>query len=174
MKTGRILQRFLGDQRGAAAVEMALIGTFLAGVLVNAVEVGRYASMSGQVAAASQAGAHAVIINCEAGATPVNSNCPEADAASLAAVRGASLGTAVTRKPITEAWYCVTGNAALAEVGPADDRPDNCEAVGDAAQEPALYVQVRAAYDYAPLFPGLTIAETFAPTIVRSAWMRLR
>lgn len=168
-------RRFLRDQRGAAAVEMALIGSLLAGVLVNAVEVARYASMTGQVAAASQAGAHAVIINCLPGETPVNANCPEADAIATAAVRGTSLGAAVTRQgPITEAWYCVTEAVALVEVGPAANRPENCQAAGDPAQEPALYVQVRAAYDYAPLFPGLTITETFAPTIARSAWMRVR
>jgi Flp pilus assembly protein TadG len=171
----RLLNNFVRDEGGAAAVEMALIGTLLAGVLLNAVEVARYASMSAQVTAASQAGAHALIINCEAGETPIATNCPNGATAATAAIRGTSLGAAVSRHgTIGEGWYCVTADSTLQQVAPADERPDDCLAVGEPSLDPGFYARVQAAYDYDPLFPGLAITEAFAPTIVRTAWMRLR
>ena len=52
-----ILQRFRRDQRGVAAIELALVGgLFILGGM-SAVEVGRYAYETSEVNAAAQAGA---------------------------------------------------------------------------------------------------------------------
>jgi Flp pilus assembly protein TadG len=169
------LRRFGGDARGVAAVEMALIGAVLSAALLNAAEVGRYAWISTQVSASSQAAAHAAIAKCSPTQTPVTINCPEVNTHILTAVQGSSLGSNVTlHGAVSERWYCLTSSGALQDMSAASSRPGNCADAGEPSQAPALYIRVRTQYTYEPLFPGLTITETFAGVIVKTAWMRLR
>lgn len=175
MRTRGFLGRFRGDARGVAAIEMALITAVLAAALLNVVEVGRYAYLATQVSAASQAGAHAAIVTCDPVETPVTINCPGVDAAIAASIQGSSLGNDITLQgAITERWYCLTSSGVLQDMAAAGSRPSNCADAGDATLQPALYVRVVTQYAYDPIFPGLTIAETFDETIVRTAWMRVR
>jgi len=74
--TAFFLRRFARNERGVAAVEMAMIGGLLTGALMNVAEVGRYAYLTTEVSAASQAAAQAAIITCSTDRTPVTTNCP--------------------------------------------------------------------------------------------------
>lgn len=166
----RLLRRFRRDERGVAAIETALLGTLLFGALMNVVEVSRYAYVSTQVAAATQAGAQATVIACDVNQTPVTTKCSNASSAVQAALSGSTLGDKVklvSGGGLTESWYCPAADG-LQKVGAAGDTPSTC--AGGA--KPGLYVHVTASYDYTPLFPGLTIVETFSDSITRSAWMR--
>jgi Flp pilus assembly protein TadG len=168
-------RRFASDERGVAAVEMALFGTFVIGALLNVVEVGRYAYIATQVTSASQAGAHAAIAKCSTTETPVTSACPEAADAIDTAIAGTSLGEEIALDgDLEEAWYCVNAEGALEEVAEAEaPKPTNCEDAGVPSGLPALYLRVRVTHAYEALFPGLTITETLPTEIVRTAWMRM-
>jgi Flp pilus assembly pilin Flp len=168
------LRQFGADERGVAAIEMALVGTLLAGALLNVAEVSRYAYLAMEVNAAAQAGAQAAIVKCNPTETPVTINCPEVDDAIETAITGTSLGERITLKaPVDEAWYCLTPAGDLQEMGPPDEKPEDCEEAGVPAGRPALYVRLQTTFTYEPMFPGLTIVQSFAETIERSAMMRL-
>ena len=175
MPTKVFLRRFGGDERGVAALETALIGSILVAALLNVVEVGRYAYLSTQITAATQAGAHAAIVTCEPNETPVTINCPGVNAAITASIQGGSAGNHITlHGAVSERWYCLTSSGALQDMAAANARPSNCTAAGDPAQQAALYLRVQTQYTYEPIFPGLTLADTFDTTIIKTAWMRLR
>lgn len=165
---------FRRDERGVAAVETALVGSFLVVALFNVVEISRYAYLFMEVASASQAGAQAAIVRCDTSHTPVTINCPNAQADVTTAMRGTSLGSSITLVGgLSEGWYCVNGSGVLQFMSNAASKPANCGAAGDASTVPSLYLKLNAAYTYEPIFPGLTIAATFPPTITRTAWMRM-
>lgn len=171
-----LLRRAAADQRGAAAIEMALIGGILSMAMINVVEVWRYAHSATQVAAASQAGAHAALVKCRPTETPVTINCPTVTNFVTTAVEGGTLGANVRLKgAIAEGWYCINPETqALTYIAPPQDKPSNCADGGDPSERPSLYVRVEATYAYQPIFPGLTVVQNFTPTIDRAAWMRLR
>ena len=168
------LRAFGNDRRGVAAVEAALIGGFLVVAMFNVAEVSRYAYISMQVLTASQAGAQAAIITCDPPETPVTINCPEAPAAIAAAITGTSLGAAVALQGgLAEGWYCVNLEGVLQRMGGPTAKPVNCTAAGVPGGAPSLYLSLRVAYPFEPIFPGLTLVETFPRTIVKSAMMRM-
>jgi len=168
------LARLARDERGVAAIEAALVGSLLSVTLLNAVEIGRYAYTATQVAAAAQAGAQGALVACPTDKTPATLDCPELNSAVNPALQGSSLGDEISRHgALHEAWQCINASGQLQEVGAADSRPDNCNAAGDAAQKPGLYLRVQTEYDYDPIFPGLTLVQRFEPLIVRSAWIRM-
>jgi Flp pilus assembly pilin Flp len=169
-----MLRAFRSDERGVAAVEFALVGGFLMMALLNVAEVSRYAYQSTQVASASQAAAQAVVVKCDTSHVPATINCPDAAAAVTMALQGTSLGANVTLTGgLQEGWYCLSLQGALQRMSDAGSKPANCGAAGNPAAAAGLYVKVNAVYQYQAMFPGLTIAESFSPTIARSAWMRL-
>jgi Flp pilus assembly protein TadG len=173
-----MIRRVLGirrDESGLAAVEFSLIAGLLTVVLMSTAEVGRYAWSVSQVAAASQTAAYAALVNCELNETPVTLNCPDLGTAVTSALQGSALKSEVTlRSPVEEAWYCVNNSRKLQKVSTnLAVSPGNCADYGvDAA--PALYLKVEAQYDYQPVFPGLTLAETFPDKVTRTAWMRVQ
>lgn len=168
------LRRFGRAEDGVAAVEMALVSGVLIAALLNVVEVGRYAYLSAQVTAATQAGAHAAIARCSEAQSPVTLNCPNVADEVTAAVQGTSLGALVElRGGLTEAWYCVNAQGVLEEMAAPAERPEDCADAGDEDAEAGLYLRVQTEFTYEPLFPDLTLAETFPEVIVRTAWMRL-
>lgn len=174
MRLGAFIGRFRRAESGVAAVEMALIGGILTALLLNVAEVGRYAYLTTQVLAASQAGAYAAIAHCALKDTPVTLECPSVEAEITQAVNGTALGEAVAlHGELRENWYCVSEAGELQEMGAADNRPSDCTDAGDPAANPSLYLRVSAALDYEPIFPGLTLVEAFPTTIVHTAWMRV-
>ena len=170
-----MLRAFRSDERGVAAVEFALVGGFLVVTLFNVVEVSRYAYLSTQVTSASQAAAQAVIVECDTSHVPATLNCPDAQEAVTTALHGTSLGAdvALTTAGLQEGWYCTNQQGALQKMSGASSKPANCADAGDPAAAAGLYLKINATYHYEALFPGLTIADTFAPNIARTAWMRL-
>lgn len=174
MRLAKLETRFARDERGVAALEMALTLGIVSGALVNGAEVGRYIYTSAEIVAATQAGAQAAVSVCDATKIPATTNCAALNAAVTGAVHGGTLGaTLALHGPLTEAWYCVNASGALQNVGAADAHPANCTAAGDPAGVPALYLRVQTEFTYHPMFPGMTVVDTFPQTILRSAWMRM-
>ncbi|CAN7496096.1 TadE/TadG family type IV pilus assembly protein [Phenylobacterium sp. LjRoot219] len=172
----RWTSRFRADERGAAAVEMGLIGSMLLVGLLNAIDVGRYAFETAEVNAAAQAGAQAAYVACDPEHTPATLKCPDLEDRVTAAIQATRLGADITiETPITEAYYCLDKNRELQRVAAASSKPINCSALASATAgaTPTLYLQVEVSHQFEPLFPGMTLANTFSPAIVRTSWMRM-
>jgi Flp pilus assembly protein TadG len=171
-----ILQRFRRDQRGVAAIELALVGgLFILGGM-SAVEVGRYAYETSEVNAAAQAGAQAAAVACDLDHTPATVNCPGLNSAVTTAIQSTQLGSQVTLSgAIKEAYYCLDGANTLQYAGAIGAAPADCSGVANTAAtaQPTIYLQVKVAAPFQSLFPGLTIAQSFAASIKRTAWMRM-
>jgi Flp pilus assembly protein TadG len=168
------MRRFGADQRGMAAVEMSLISGVFAVALFNAIEVGRYAYILMEAEQATQAGAEAALVTCDAQHVPATSNCPALDTAVTTAVQGTSLGTHVTLNgAISEGYYCLNASNALVYAADVSSKPSDCSAYGNAGLAPVLYLQVHTSYTYAPIFTGFTIGSTFPTAIQKTSWMRM-
>lgn len=162
------------DERGVAAIEAAFVGSLLVGALMNVVEVSRYAYVTAQVAAATQAGAQAAAMTCDTTKAPATTKCAGLQTAVDTAIQGTSLGEAVALDgALQEGWYCVTAQGALHYESAAGSPPSTCSDIAVTDSKPGLYLRVRTKYTYQPIFPGLTIAATFADEINRTAWMRM-
>jgi Flp pilus assembly protein TadG len=170
----RHMRRFGGDQRGVAAVEMSLITGIFAVALFNAIEVGRYAYILMEAEQATQAGAEAAYVACDAQHVPATVNCNGLNAAVTAAIHGTSLGTNVSLNgSIAEGYYCLDSHNALVFASDLNSKPSDCSAQGQATLQPALYLQVSTTYTYAPIFSGFTIGGAFPTGVTRTAWMRM-
>lgn len=172
----RWTSRFHADERGVAAVEMSLIGAMLLVGALNAIDVGRYAFETAEVNAAAQAGAQAAYVACDPEHTPATLKCPDLKERVTAAIQATRLGADVTvETPINEAYYCLDKNRELQRVAAAGSPPINCSAVANATTgaTPTLYLQVKVSHKFEPLFPGLTLANSFSPAITRTSWMRM-
>jgi Flp pilus assembly protein TadG len=170
----QFLRRFGGARDGLSAIEMSLVGVFFSAALINAVEIGRYGMALMQVGNAAQAGVAAANHTCDIEHLPATTNCDSLYSAVGAAVQSTSLGTRVSvQGQISEGWYCINSAKALEYVAPVNSKPADCTAVSNPSGSPGLYLAVHATYVYQPIFPGLTIAETFATPINKTAWQRL-
>jgi len=169
------LRGFAADDSGLAAIEMSLVTLVLAGALINAVEIGRYAVSIMQVDNAAQMGVSAAYGTCDTDHVPATINCPTLDAAVDTAVTSTTLGTGITRGgTYSEGWYCVNASNALQQVATYDSpKPADCSSVGKPSGSPGLYLGVEATYPYQPMFPG-TLAATFTSPIRRTAWVRMQ
>jgi Flp pilus assembly pilin Flp len=175
IQIGAFLQRFRQAEDGVAAVEMSLVSVMLCGALINAVEIGRYATSIMQVQNAAQAGVAAANHTCDIEHLPATLNCANLTSTVSAAVESTSLGARISVKgAVTEGWYCVNGvTKALQYMSAADAKPADCSAAANAGGSPGLYLRVNATYAYEPIFPGLTIAERFASPLTRTALARM-
>lgn len=168
------LLRFAKDQSGAAMIELALVGAVISACMVNVAETAHYAYQASEVNAAAQAGAEGALNACDSAHTPATINCPALTAAVTTAIQGTSLGSQVTiNGAITEGYYCLTTTGPLQKAGPANARPSDCTGVQNGTGAPILYLQAPVTFTYQPIFPGLTIVQTFASPITRTAWMRM-
>lgn len=169
-----ILQRFARDDRGVATIELAGVGTFLAIATMNATDVGRYAYQASEVSSAAQAGAQAAIVACDLAHTPATQNCPDLNNAVTKAIKTTPLGPSVTLNgALNEAYYCLDNKGALKKVGAVNARPSDCSAANNAAATPTLFLLVSVTYSFKPIFPGLTLAQSFSSSITRTSWMRM-
>jgi hypothetical protein len=169
-------KRFSRDERGVAAIELAAAGTLFILSGMTAVDVGRYGYETSEVNAAAQAGAQASVVACDLTHTPATLNCPALTGAVTTAIQATRLGASVQLDgAITEGFYCIDATGQLQLAGPAASPPIDCSGIANAASgsTPALYLQVHVTSAFQPLFPGLSIAQTFAPSIKRTAWMRM-
>jgi Flp pilus assembly protein TadG len=171
-----LLKRFAGDRRGTAAIETAAVGSLLIFGALNVAEVGRYAYQASEVNAAAQAGAEAAIKTCDTDHTPATLNCSGLKDAVTAAIQGTRLGSQISLDgAITEGYYCLTTTGGMGQASSASSSPADCSGVANAAgsAKPTLYLQVHVTCPFQPLFPGLTLAQTFQSAITRTAWMRM-
>jgi Flp pilus assembly protein TadG len=185
MTISQAIARLRRDERGVAALEFALVGTFLVVGLLNAVDVGYYTYQRMAVENAAQVGAQAAWKNCSDPSTmlPATVNCTTANGAAAdlssaitAAIQSSSLGTSITLVSgyPAEGYYCINTSGMLQAVGSLSSKPSNCSAAGNSALSPGDYIQVGVTYTYAPLFPGISVMGASGITaITATAWMRL-
>ena len=185
MTISQAIARLRRDERGVAALEFALVGTFLVVGLLNAVDVGYYTYQRMAVENAAKVGAQAAWKNCSDPSTmlPATVNCTTANGAAAdlssaitAAIQSSSLGTSVTLVSgyPAEGYYCINASGMLQAVGSLSSKPSNCSAAGNSALSPGDYIQVGVTYTYAPLFPGISVMGASGITaITATAWMRL-
>jgi Flp pilus assembly protein TadG len=169
---------FRSDTRGVASIEFSFIVSMLVVGLLNAVDLGAYEFKMMEVHNAAQAAAQAAWTNCGASITslPATLNCPNLNTAVAAAVKSTSLGSSVTFATgfPSEGYYCVNSSNALQFVGSVTNEPTNCSIAGNGAVSPSDYIEVSVTYNYAPLFPGVTIMSVSGiTTITATTWMRL-
>jgi len=168
------MRRFGADERGAAAVETALITGIFAVAVFNVIEVGRYAYVLMEAQQATQAGAEAALNTCDAQHVPATTSCANLTSAVTTAIHGTSLGTKVSLNgAITEGYYCLNAQNALVWASDVNSKPANCSAFGNGAMTPVLYLKVNTSYTYAPIFTGLTIGQTFPTSVRKTSWMRM-
>lgn len=170
------LRGFAADESGLAAIEMSLVTVLLAGALINAVEIGRYAVSIMQVDNAAQMAVSAAYGACDTEHVPATINCPGLNAAVDTAVASTTLGTNITRGgTYSEGWYCVNASNELQLVATyASPEPADCSAVAKPSASPGLYLGVQASYAFKPMFPGFTLAASFTSPITRTAWARMQ
>ena len=176
----RGLRRFHHEQRGAAAVEFAIVITLLTVPVLNVVDLAQYAWDRMQVDNAAQMAVQAAWGTCKLAsnlpATPNSyANCTGMPAAVTTAAQSTSLGTLVTVSATTEGYYCVkTSTSAIVAVGTfPGTKPSDCSSVGLASDVPGDYVLITTSYTYSPIFPAVSIASGLTTPITRVAWMRL-
>lgn len=165
---------FAANERGAAALEIALwLGVLVVPVL-NVVDLGFYTFQKMQVEAAAQAGAQAAWEACSSlTAQPKGTACGAAmTTAMTTAIQSTSLGANVTLASgsPTEGAYCPDATEVLQPVG---TYAQSCAAAGYPAGTAGDYVQVAVSYNYSPVFSGVSIVALLPTPIVRTAWMRL-
>jgi Flp pilus assembly protein TadG len=175
------LRRYCTQQRGAAAVEFALIVSLLTIPVLNVVDLALYAWDRMQVDNAAQMGAQAAWATCSTSANlpaTVGTNCSAMGAAVTTAAQSTTLGTNVTVSSTTEGYYCVkTSTSALVLAGPVTSpKPANCASGtigGSASDLPGDYIRITTTYTYTPIFSAVSIASSLTSPITREAWMRL-
>jgi len=172
------LRLFDRDTRGAAAIEFALSGILVVAGLLNAVDVSYYMYRRMEVENAAQVGAQAAWKTCndQTSMLPATKNCPGLNSAITASLHSTSLGTAVSLASgyPTEGYYCVNASNVLQSVGSLSSKPADCSAAGNASAQPGDYIQVRATYPYAPLFPGVSVMSAWGiSSITMTSWMRV-
>lgn len=168
--------RLLRNDRGVAAIEFSLIVSFATIGCLNVADLAVYARDRLEVENAAAMGAQAAIKTCDLYHLPATTNCPTLDAAITAAVQSTGLGTSVSVASgyPKEGYYCVDpSTGVLTYVSDVSNKPATCSAVGASYNTPGDYVQVQTSFTYAPLFPGITVSNTFPGTITKTAWMRV-
>ncbi|MFC4172918.1 TadE/TadG family type IV pilus assembly protein [Microvirga sp. GCM10011540] len=162
------------DCRGVAGIEFALVAGTLSVLMLNVVEIGRYAYIRMQVENAAQVGAQAAWRACDQTRLPATINCPNLNAAVLASIGSTSLGDSIKlQNPPSEGYYCVTNADVLQRVADVTNRPADCSAVGEAGAQPGNYIKIDVTYSYKPWFLDLTVAQLFGDGITGTAYMRL-
>ena len=174
-KAKRRLGEIASDCRGVVAIEFAIFAGLLCFAILNVVDVSVYVYQRMQVENATEMGAQAAWKACDLLSLPATKNCPTLTTSVQNAVHSTSLGTRVALKSgsPSEGYYCVNSSQTLQYVSDITSRPADCSAVGMSNLQPADYVRIDTTFSYTPLIPGLTVANTFATPITRSAWMRL-
>jgi Flp pilus assembly protein TadG len=163
------------DRRGVAAIEFGLFVIFLSLGLANVADVSMYIYQRMQVENATEIAAQAAWKTCDLSQLPATTSCPGLATAVQTAVQSTSLGTSVSliSGSPSEGYYCVNSSNALQYVSDVSSKPADCTAAGMPSLQPGDYIQVQTTFSYAPLFPGFSVASTFATPINRTAILRL-
>jgi len=163
------------DQRGVSAIEFSLFAGMLTFGVLNTADISIYIYKRMELENATQMGAQAAWKTCDANHLPATTSCPGLTTAITNAVQSTSLGAQVSLQAgsPSEGYYCVNSSNALQYVSPITKKPTDCTAAGMPNLQPADYIEIQTTFSYAPLFPGVTVANTFATPITKSALMRL-
>ena len=163
------------DKRGVAAIEFGLFLLLLSAGLANVADVSIYIFQRMQAENATQMAAQAARKTCDLSMLPATTNCPGLADAVQTAVQSTSLGklvSLISGSP-AEGYYCVNSSNALQYVSDVSAKPADCTAAGMPSLQPGDYLRVQTTFTYVPLFPGLSVASTFATPINLTAMMRL-
>lgn len=167
--------RYIGETRGAAAAEFALVVTILTIPMINVMDLAMYVYDMMAVQNATQAGAQAAAVTCGTPTKlPALSNCPQLSTVVQAAAQSTWLGTSITSGSIaiSEHWYCVSSSSAnWTEV---TSTTANCgSAGGSSSDRPGDYIQVQITYTYAPIVSAASITTLLGTSISPTTYMRL-
>jgi Flp pilus assembly protein TadG len=175
LKLGAGTRTIWTDQRGVAAIEFGFFAIILSLALANVTDVSIYIYQRMQAENVTQIAAQAAWKACDSSKLPATTNCPGLTTAMQNALTSTSLGTRVSLMPgsPSEGYYCVNSSNALQYVSDVSAKPADCTAAGMPSLQPGDYIQVQTTFTYVPLFPGLSVASTFASPINRTAIMRL-
>jgi Flp pilus assembly protein TadG len=163
------------DRRGVAAIEFAIFAGLLIFATLNVAEISIYIYQRMEVENATEMAAQAAWKNCDLTKLPATTNCPALTNAVQSAMQSTSLGTSVallSGSP-SEGYYCINSSNALEYVSNVTSKPADCSAAGMPSLQPADYIKIGTTFTYKPLFPGITVADTFETPITKTAWMRL-
>ena len=168
-------RRFRGDVRGLAAIEFALIVSFLGIAILNVSDIAVYLYDEMQVQNATQMGARAAFVTCDLTHLPATTACAGLNSAVTTAVHSTSLGSSVSLNGAapTEGYYCVNSSGALVFVSAVSSKPANCASVGVATGTPGDYVEVQTTYTFSPIFAGASIGSLLPTSITATSWVRL-
>ena len=171
----RYAEAISSDQRGVSAIEFSFFAGLLAFGMLNTADISIYMYKRMQLENATQMGAQAAWKTCNTDQLPATTSCPGLAAAITKAVQSTSLGANVSLQAgsPSEGYYCLNSSNALQYVSDATKMPANCSAAGMPDLQPADYIKITTKFDYAPLFPGITVASTFVTPITKTAMMRL-
>lgn len=171
---------FWNDHRGVAGIEFALVAGALCILLLNGIEVARYAYTVMQVQNAAQIGAQSVWKACDPNKQlPATIKCGTGlKTAIQTAIKSTTLGDSVTLQSgsPTEAYYCLNNaNELIPDGGIAlGSKPTNCNTItGAQAGQPGDYIKVDVTYKYQPLFLDFTVGRLFDGSITKTTYMRL-
>jgi len=164
------------DQRGTSAIEFSFFAGLLSLGMLNMTDVSIYLYQRLELENAAQMGVQAAWKTCDPNNNqlPATTNCPGLTTAITNAVQSTSLGTSVQSGSPAEGYYCVNSSGALQYISAVSSKPADCTAAGMPSLQPADYIQITTKFAYAPLFPGITVAGTFATPITKTAMMRLQ
>ena len=175
LKLGGRTRAIWTDQRGVAAVEFGFFAIMLSLALANVTDVSIYIYQRMQVENATEIAAQAAWKTCDSPKLPATVNCPGLTTAMQNALTSTSLGARVSliAGSPSEGYYCVNSSNALQYVSDVSSKPANCTSAGMPSLQPGDYIQVQTTFTYTPIFPGFSVASTFATPINRTAIMRL-
>jgi Flp pilus assembly protein TadG len=156
--SNRKLASYAGNERGAAAVEMAIWLIFLVPALLNAFDLGIYAYQQMQVKQAAQVAAGAAFTSCsQQGYSSLSSGCSGfTTMINNAAQSATSLGSNITATT-AENNYCVSNTGTLTTAG--------CTTTSH-------YLKVTTSFTYTPMFRNVTVTSLLPTTITSTAWVR--
>jgi len=148
-------------------------------LVLNGIDVTRYAYSKMQVHNAAQMGAQSAWKSCDpVKELPATVKCARLRNAIAAAVRSTSLGEDIRLQPNSpsEGYYCINTSNALVRVGAISGAARDCSSYGMANLRPGLagdYVRIDVTFAYQPMFPGLSVGGLLKTPITETTYMRL-
>lgn len=193
--------RYWREQRGAAAIEFAIILSLLVVPMMSVVDVGVYTFSKIQVENAAQSAAQTLWATCTSASNwPFSNYCTQiqtgtsttmsVSAAVTSAAQQTSLGSNVTVSSITDGYYCTaqktaTGVQSIVLVSssgtfssPLTSATTSCGSAPSGStwsggSSPGEYATVTVSYTYKPMFGGISVASLLTTPITKTATIRI-
>lgn len=174
----RRFRHFLRDNRGAVAVETALVSGFLTILIAQVLDFGWYVYCAVQVKMAAQAAAAEAAVVCSTSTLlPAKTNCgSDIKTKMQAAANQVSIGGSITiaDADFNEGYYCHNpgANNALVMKSSYTSKPADCTPYS-ATEIPADFVTAKVSYTFRPAFPGLSAISYVGGAMTSTGWMRV-